>query len=99
MAFGRKLTYHRLYSIAQMHLETVHQFCDLGVLMDSKLRFNLHMNVILKTANSVPGAVKRWSKEFNEPYVTNVCLLHATLVKNATYQKLKWCKNNFCFSP
>ena len=70
MAFGRKLNYHRLYSIAQTPLETVEQFCDLGVLMDSKLRFNLHISVIVNKANSVLGAVKRWSKDFNDPYVT-----------------------------
>lgn len=43
---------------------------DLGVLCDRELDFRPHIDSILCKANSALGFVKRWSKEFSNPYVT-----------------------------
>lgn len=43
---------------------------DLGVICDNQLNFRAHYDSIINRANSTLGFVKRWSKEFSNPYVT-----------------------------
>lgn len=59
-----------VYTIDSYDLEEVKSFVDLGVLLDQKLRFNLHIESIVNKAYSMLGFIKRWSKEFNDPYIT-----------------------------
>lgn len=70
MTFARKSLFHSVYSISNCPLETVTNINDLGILMDSKLRFDLHVGRIINKANGVLGFIKRWSKEFNDPYIS-----------------------------
>lgn len=48
---------------------------DLGVICDSQLNFGLHIDHMVNKANSVMGFIKRWSKEFSDPYITKVLYL------------------------
>lgn len=52
---------------------------DLGVLCDTELTFRPHIENIISRANAALGFVKRWSKEFLNPYVTKS--LYMTFVR------------------
>lgn len=58
------------YNISQHTLCRVFSFKDLGIVFNSSLDFTEHINSLVKRANSMLGFVKRWSKEFQDPYVT-----------------------------
>ena len=80
MTFARKRVYHsNVYHINNVQLESVESFTDLGILFDRKLSFNLHIDKIVNKASSLLGCLKRWAKEFNDPYVTK--LLFTSLVR------------------
>ena len=95
MIFARKVWYRRVFCINGMNLETVEQFPDLGVLMDPKLRFNLHINSILSKAYRTLGFIKRWAKEFRDPYITK--LLFTSLVRPILeYASIVWNPSYLC---
>lgn len=58
------------YFIGSHKLDNVDSFVDLGVILDPKLRFHLHIDSCVNKAKSLLGFIKRWSKEFDDPYVT-----------------------------
>ncbi|XP_075167600.1 uncharacterized protein LOC142239703 [Haematobia irritans] len=60
-------------------LGTVLRFNDLGVLLDSRLDFGPHIEECVNKAMGVLGFIKRWSKEFVDPYLTK--RLFTTLVR------------------
>jgi len=79
MSFSwRKISNH-CYQLNGTELETVSEFRDLGVLVDNKLRFNLHISEIVNKSKSLLGFMKRWSREFKDPYITK--LLYTTIVR------------------
>ena len=47
--------------------------------MDRKLDFLGHISMIINRARSTLGFIKRWAKEFSDPYVTKQ--LYMTLVR------------------
>ena len=67
------------YTINDYQLVRVDTFLDLGILLDSKLNFISHVTATVNKARGVLGFVKRWSKEFNDPYVTKS--LYMSLVR------------------
>jgi len=79
MTFSWRSAIRGSYTLNGVELENVNEFRDLGVLMDPKLKFNCHINAIVCKARSMLGFIKRWSKEFNDPYVTK--LLFTSLVR------------------
>lgn len=72
MTFSRKRikTTPRLYYLHNQPIQIVEKIRDLGLLCDRELKFLFHMDEIIRKANSALGFVKRWSKEFSNPYVT-----------------------------
>lgn len=56
------------YKIGDESLARVDDKKDLGVIFDSKLEFDLHINAIVSKANSILGFVKRNSSDFRDPY-------------------------------
>lgn len=79
MSFSRKKMYPSSYSVNNNSLEMVNSFIDLGITMDCKLRFHTHINITINKAKGVLGFIKRWSKEFNDPYTTK--LLYTSMVR------------------
>lgn len=67
------------YTFEGITIQRVTSFKDLGVIFDQKLSFELHLNSIINKANSTLGFVKRFSKEFRDPYV--IKSLYSTLVR------------------
>lgn len=79
MIFCRRGTISNNYIVSGTVLDTVSTFIDLGVLMDRKLDFLGHISMIVNRARSTLGFIKRWAKEFSDPYVTKQ--LYMTLVR------------------
>lgn len=82
MSFSRKnvsaVTRFNYYLDSSL-LNRVESVRDLGVILDCKLTFKPHYDLIINKANSTLGFVKRWSKEFDDPYVTKH--LYVTFVR------------------
>jgi len=84
------ITFYRgtpTYSLQNMSLDRIHSVNDLGVLLDTKLKFDSHITSIVNKAMSVLGFIKRWSKELKDPYTTK--LLFTSLVR----PNLKYCSS------
>lgn len=79
MRFVRKSSIHAQYDFAGYQLELVDNFLDLGILFDSKLNFIAHITMTANKARGVLGFIKRWAKEFKDPYVTKT--LYTSLVR------------------
>ena len=79
MSFFRRPRIISSYSLIGSRLEFVNSFVDLGILMDPKLNFINHINATISKARSSLGFVKRWCKEFNDPFTTKT--LFVSLVR------------------
>ncbi len=51
-------------------LKQVLNFLDLGVTMDHKFDFSIHIDTMVFKTKGGLSFVKRWSKEFRDPYIT-----------------------------
>ena len=67
------------YFLGDYQVDMVDTFLDLGILFDSKLNFNSHITSIINKARGTLGYIKRWSKEFNDPYIAKT--LYTSLVR------------------
>lgn len=96
MPFARKKLLLYKYNIHNCNLEQVDTYVDLGVTLDPKLRFNLHINVCVNKAKGVLGFIKRWAKEFDDPYVTKT--LYVSLVRPILeYASVVWNPQYNCY--
>ena len=70
ISFSRKrASSDHIYSIQSCYLTRVVRMLDLGVVFDAKLDFVDHIEYIVNRANSSLGFIRRWSHEFNDPYL------------------------------
>lgn len=84
-----KNVYSTKYSILGNTLKEVNSIRDLGILMDSKLTYNNHIDKIISNANKMLGFVLRTSKPFNNPQTK--IILYKTLVRsNLEYCSQVW---------
>jgi len=65
-----------------------------GVLFDRKFKLNLHFESIVNKAFKIQGSIKRWSKEFSEPYVTKLLFKSRRKMINRKYIHF-WHRNLF----
>jgi len=76
-------------SLQNMSLDRIYSVIDLGVLLDPKLKFDSHISSTVNKAMSVLGFIKRWYKEFDDPYTTK--LLFTPFVRpNLEYCSSVW---------
>ena len=59
------------YSIQGLELERKIIIKDLGILLDTKLNFNCHIDMIVKKAYRSWGMIRRYVSDFSDPYVLN----------------------------
>lgn len=78
------------YSINGENLERCQRFRDLGVIMNSNLKFNDHIRSMVNKANSVLGFITRTSKVFQHP--STFSLLYKALVRS----RLEFASNIWC---
>ena len=57
------------YLLGGHQLEIVDSFINFGILLDTKLNFNDHLTLTVNKARSTIGFIKRWTKEFADPFV------------------------------
>lgn len=90
LAFGRRMTViDSSYYINGIQLQKVSKILDLGIVFDSKLSFNLHIDYIMPKAYSILAFVKRNCKEFVNPYTRK--LLYTTFVRSKLdYGSIVW---------
>lgn len=69
----------RTYYFGSEPVPSVSSIRDLGIICDRELNFRSHIDQIIHRANSSLGFIKRWSKEFSNPYVTKS--LYITFVR------------------
>ena len=95
MSFFRTSSPATTYHIDNFALESVDYFCDLGVHMDHKLNFNYHIEKIVNKASRTLGVIKRYAKEFRDPYATK--LLFTSVVRPILeYASVVWCPRYQC---
>lgn len=70
MSFARSNFSAYRYWLSGEILEVVESIIDLGILMDRKLEFKAHILTMVNKAYGVLGFMKRWAKEFSDPYTT-----------------------------
>lgn len=79
MSFYRNNKINSNYNINSTTLEEVNTIVDLGILLDHRLNFCDHIALTVNKAFGVLGFMKRWSKEFSDPYITKQ--LYTALVR------------------
>ena len=67
------------YRIAQQIVPRYEVVSDLGVVLDSKMTMNMHVDHIIKKSMRMLGFIKRFSKEFNDIYIAKT--LFVSLVR------------------
>lgn len=70
MMFSRSRPIISQFTLGGSSLELVDSFIDLGILLDRKLTFNNHVITTVNKAFGVLSFIKRWAKEFSDPYIT-----------------------------
>lgn len=78
------------YTMKDCTLNKVSLIKDLGILLDSKLRFTEHISSVIAKAYVVLGIVKRNTREFNDVYCLKT--LYISLVRSILeYGVVVWC--------
>lgn len=80
ITFRRKEAHHHSYKIGNVVLDRVSSMKDLGVVLDESLSFDRHIDYTVGRCRSLLGMIKRFAKEFNDPYITK--LLYISLVRS-----------------
>lgn len=75
MTFCRANPIRTTYTLSGCSLDRITRVDDLGVLLDPKLKFSDHISSIVNKARGVLGFIKRWSKEFDDPYLTKTLFI------------------------
>ena len=93
MIFSRsKVYFDEDYLLDGSILDCVSSIVDLGILLDRKLSFDSHISTMINKAYGVLGFMKRWAKEFSDPYVTKQ--LYTSLVRPVLeYGSVVWDPN------
>lgn len=78
------------YSIHNTCLDRVDRKKDLGVILDIKLTFSLHIDYVISKANSMLGFVKRNASEFSDTFALKS--LFISLVRSV----LEYCSTVWC---
>ncbi|XP_026321619.1 uncharacterized protein LOC113231510 [Hyposmocoma kahamanoa] len=81
-----RLTQYKLFDAC---IDRVFDICDLGVTLDSRLDFHLHVTTTCKKANSILGFILRTSYEFNDVAVAKV-LYNAHVRSKLEYAAIVW---------
>ena len=78
MCFTTSSPTNEFYTMIGAVLELVNAFNDLQIIFDCRLDFRNHITPTVNEATCIQGFIKRWAKEFSDPYVTKQ--LFTTLV-------------------
>jgi len=79
MTYFRVSPHYSTYTLSGCALDRTTYADDLGVYMDPLIKFFGHITTMVNKARGVLAFIKRWSKEFDDPYVTKT--LFTSLVR------------------
>ena len=77
------------YTINGHLLESMDSEKDLGVIMDSELKFHIHTSSAIKKANKILGLIKKTVANLDANTLPLHCMGH---IKNSINKQLKWFK-------
>ena len=81
ISFSRKKSIlYNNYTIKDVKIERVEKILDLGILLDHKMSFEAHYDMIVSRASKTLGFIKRRAKEFQNVWVTKT--LYCTYVRS-----------------
>ena len=98
------ITFHRIskpiefaYEIDGVTLTRVDQVNDLGILLDSKLTFDLHRSAVISKASRQLGFISKIAKDFSDPHCFKAlyCALVRPLLETAA---VVWCPHQTSWS-
>lgn len=91
VCFSRKMSsFVPSYILDALPLEIVDVIKDLGVLLDSKLSFHMHIDFITSKTRKLLGCLKRWTADFKD--IRAILILYNSLVRsNLEYNSIIWC--------
>jgi len=79
MNFFRVSPHYSTYTFTGYVLDSITHADDLGVYMDPKHKFSDHITSMINKVRGVLAFIKRWSKDFHDPFVTKT--LYILLVR------------------
>lgn len=90
MRFSRKKNIvNTNYTIKSQHLKEVNTIRDLGVQLDTKLQFNVHIDKVCSNAFKNLGFILRNCKDFKSPY-TKLLLFNSFVRSGLEYCSVAW---------
>ena len=86
---GKNLTINTEYCIENEALKRVTKINDFGIIMDTKVDFNCHIETLTNNCRRTLAFIMRRTKEFSDPYVTKA--LYCSLVRSKLeYASVVW---------
>lgn len=86
----RENLFQHNYTMGATAVDRVHSICDLGVTIDSKLRFTEHIGIITAKAFSTLGFIRRHANSFTDIYALKT--LFCSMVRSILeYAAPVWC--------
>jgi hypothetical protein len=83
----------RIYDLGGNRLNSSYCAKDLGVVFNSKMNYNEHLNQIISSANKVLEFIRRFSKDFSDPWIIKV--LYCSLARpHVEYCSVVWNPSN-----
>jgi hypothetical protein len=91
-SYGRHISLDTNYNIDNVKIEKVNTIKDLGVVFDTRLKFDIHINEKINKAYSILGLIKR-----NFQFITEdaFVILYKSMVRShLEYANSVWCPHN-----
>jgi hypothetical protein len=90
MSFIRShFTRHFQYGLSGHRLDSVNSICDLGVVLDAKLNFTLHIDSLVVKASRMLGYIRRIGKKFRDPYTLKT-MYNSFVRSHLDYVSIMW---------
>ena len=84
-----KLEHKFVYKIKDMALSNVNHVRDLGILVDSKLKFDIHIDAVAASASKMLGYVLRKCARFSN-VKTIICLYNSLVLSKLSFGSVIW---------
>jgi hypothetical protein len=78
------------YKLADAPLEKLSEIRDLGLILDAKLDFHNHVNLLCKQANKMLGFILRTASQFKEGVSVAMVLYNAFVRSSLEYGAIAW---------
>jgi hypothetical protein len=80
-----RFTTHFQYELSGHRLDSVDSICNLGVVLDSNLKFTSHIDSLIVKSSRMLCYIRRIGKEFRDPYTLKT--LYNAFVRSRAFEK------------